>query len=197
MNQGYARVNWKAFRELALPERKTSWTWSKPRGERSTVKFIPNPSSKVRYARVKLNGRKVFRVPKVKVVLVATDRDTAKTGEPKSCTVNGLAIAAQTPWVIASNALRRAGRSPGKPFNVASAISAGKVKGFKFTKVTRGKTSLGKFLENHPIGRFYVLSTTHAFAVVHGKVLDWSKTMGANRIVEAAYKVKPDNREGE
>lgn len=163
------------------------------------MRFIPNPATTEKLVRVKL-GRgkaKLFRAPKVNVDVTYTNKDTAYTMDKNSCTVNALAIAAQVPWVVASNALKQAGRRPDRGFVDETAIKAGKIKGFKFTRVIRKPISLAKFLVKHPLGRFYVGSPRHAFAIVNGKVYDRLAKLGASRRIVTAYTVKLDNREGE
>lgn len=144
------------------------------------VKFIPNPRTTVK-----------------KLEVVKMDKNTAKAKDNKACTVNALAIAARIPWFVASNALRQAGRTPGKGFAIQLAIHMKKIKGFKFTRVNRGKVQIGKFLTAHPIGRYLVTTSKHCMAIEYGKILDWGTKVTPRMWLEDVWTVKIDNREGE
>jgi hypothetical protein len=132
--------------------------------------------------------------------VVRNDRNTAKASDKGACTVNAFAIAAQVPFFMAQAALRGAGRRESRGFSLQPGVNknfTGKVAGFKLTRVTRGCQRLAWFLQNHPVGRFYVEGRRHAFAVVNGVVVnDASRTRpSSTSVVEAAYKISADNRE--
>lgn len=177
--QSYARVNWKGLQTNPVKRSKDNhWTWQKPR-TRSKVVFTPNPRTSV----------------KPQVVIV--NKNTAKSPAARNgCTVNALAVAGQVPFFQAEIALRNAGRKDGKGFSIDRAVAKGSIKGFRFVRVTRGRQTLGQFLQKHPVGRFIAWTRDHAFAVVHGKVADWNYGLESQRsIVQAAYIVKADTRD--
>jgi hypothetical protein len=160
------------------PSANSSWTWQKPR-TRSRVKFIPNPSTTA------------------KVVRVASKGDTTHTGDRRSCTVHALSNVAEVPFFVAQAALRQAGRKANKGFYMDIAAGKNLIRGFRFHKVNRKPVTLGKFLAKHPVGRFLVMTPSHAFAVIHGKVVDNLNTVGANRKLTHAFTVKWDAAEDE
>lgn len=163
------------------PSANSSWTWQKPRS-RSKVKFIPNPTTTA------------------KIVRVASKGDTTHTGDRRACTVHALSNVAEVPFFVAQTALRKAGRKTNQGFHMDVACSKNLIHGFRFNQV-RGfrfkPVTLGAFIAKHPVGRFLVMTTTHAFAVIHGKVVDNLNTVGANRRLTHAFTVKWDAAEGE
>lgn len=197
----FARINWKSLGNVKA-SKPSHWTWNNAAKRSSGVKFIPNPCTTAKIVRVKLSkGRKakLFRAPVVSTRIVKKNLNTTEIADSASCTVHAFANAAQVPFFAAYLALQQAGRKPCRGFSLQHKGKygyVGNVAGYKVNKVTRGKTTLSEFLAKHPIGRFYVEGVTHAFAVIHGKVVDTLRgSMARSRKIEAAFTVTENNRE--
>lgn len=195
----FARINWKSLGNICKVK-PSHWTWNAESKKSSGVRFIPNPSTTNKIVRVKLTrGRKakMFRSAKVKPVVVYAPRNSTKISETRDCTVHAFANAAQVPYFAARLALERAGRCTGRGFSLNKGFRSfsGKVAGYRLTSILRNKVTLNEFLAKHPIGRFYVESASHAFAVIHGKVVDNLPRASGNRRIDTALTISVDNKE--
>ena len=190
-----ARVNWKSLGNV-IPAKRSHWTWNPASKKSSGVKFIPNPcTSKAKsLVRVKLSaGRKakLFRATVVKPNVVHANRNTTKIKDTGACTVHAFANVTGVPFFAARNTLKLAGRADNRGFNIAGK----KVAGWTLKSVLRGSQTLREFLAKHPIGKFYVQTNAHAFAVIHGKIVDNLRTAGLNRKLVNAWTITANNRE--
>jgi hypothetical protein len=203
MKTNLARVNWKSLGNIK-PAKRSHWTWNNDQKVSSGVRFIANPATTKAKSlvRVKLSkGRKakLFRAPVVKPVVVRSKGNTTHITDRGNCTVHAFSNAAQVPYFVADRVLQGAGRVRGRGFNIAGR----KVAGYKLANALRGNASirqygyvgLNEFLASHPIGRFYVQTNNHAFAVVHGKVVDNLPVAGGNRRLVNAWTITVNNRE--
>ena len=195
MEAKLARVNWKSLGNV-LPSKPSHWTWNAGAKKSSGVKFIPNPcTTKAKsLVRVKLSaGRKakLFRAPVVKADTLTVNRNTTAINDTGACTVHAFSNVTGIPFFAARQTLKAAGRRDNKGFD----IDGKKVAGWKLGRVLRVPTTLREFLAKHPIGKFYVQTRTHAFAVIHGRVVDNLSNAGLNRKLVDAWTITANNRE--
>jgi hypothetical protein len=110
--------------------------------------------------------------------------------ERLDCTVRALAIATGMTYAQAHSLCERRGRRYGCRFHTDKLVGTGVFDG---APVKRHGTVMS-FLKKFPVGRFYVSTRRHAFAVIDGRIWDTyfdpEKSIGKCR-VEAAWRVKP------
>ena len=109
--------------------------------------------------------------------------------DTNACTVNALANTSNMPYAVAHEIAEAAGRKRGKGFWPSVLLFHAKKYGVKSKKVLRSSLTLQKFIKKFPVGKFYVASSRHAFAVVDGVVLDW-KDNGAKVRLKEGYKIE-------
>jgi hypothetical protein len=137
---------------------------------------------------------------------------TSKIQDDNSCTV--LALKSVTGWseIKCHTILEKAGRVPNKGFDIVGYLSKckGKIEDVKLKMVYRKKSwsdadydsdkdyqnantkiTLKQFATKNPIGVYYVVTNTHALAIINGTIVDnlSGKSGGEGRGVKIAYKV--------
>jgi hypothetical protein len=109
--------------------------------------------------------------------------------ERLDCTVRALAIATGMTYAQAHALCERRGRRCGRRFHCEKLAGTGVFDG---APVKRHGTVMS-FLKKFPVGRFYVTTSSHSFAVIDGRIWDMyfdpEKSLGKCR-VEAAWRVK-------
>lgn len=102
-----------------------------------------------------------------------TENSKAARGDRASCTINALSVTAEIPFEIAQQIGAKAGRRRGSGFQPRKLLSVAKRYGVVSKKLRFKRMTLQKFIKQHPVGKFYVATRVHAFAVIDGVVNDW------------------------
>lgn len=120
------------------------------------------------------------------------DWDEVKKNKDKNaCTVIALAKVMDSDYPTCYKFMASQGRKHGRGMyddDVDKAFLS-----MKNTKVVKGPYSLtnritvSKFIEKHPVGRFFVCSRGHAFAIIDGIVHDYKR--GDRRQIKLAWRV--------
>jgi hypothetical protein len=105
------------------------------------------------------------------------------------CTVRALATVAEITYALAEEIAADGGRRRGRKVKSENVIAAAKARGVRFRKIRFSARTLGKFIRQHPVGRFYVRKRGHAFAVIDGTVHD-SKESSLGCIVIDAWQLE-------
>ena len=87
------------------------------------------------------------------------------------CTVRAFAQVTGVSLEWANGIAAAAGRRKGRGFYSWKLIDYAKTVGYKFRKLRMKPRTLARFLREHPAGRYYLVRSRHAFAVVDGNVL--------------------------
>lgn len=128
-------------------------------------------------------------------------KDSNKYGERNDCTVKALALTCQIPYEQSHEVFRKLGRRKGRGFRTMLAFPSFRKLGFQFEKITNqygGDTPLqpgtayrytpktiGKLCKK---GRYLAFCRGHVFAVIDGKVMDW--TEGRKHKIIKLFKVE-------
>lgn len=135
-------------------------------------------------------------------IYTRTSSDLARN-ERRDCGVRALMVVAQSTYAEAHLALEIAGRKPqfGTYTHMAEAAVGLVLPGARFEEIhvyalcsspgraTMGAPTLAQFIKRHPVGRFYLCTTSHAFALVDGVVHDWVSTTSARSRVREAHRL--------
>jgi hypothetical protein len=108
-----------------------------------------------------------------------TKANAGISGDRGSCTINGLANATGLAFDICQQIGMAAGRRKGRGYWPSKIIVAAKRYGIKTKKLRFRRITLQKFIKNYPVGKFYVSTNYHAYAVVDGIVKDWMGEEGS------------------
>ena len=106
---------------------------------------------------------------------------SAELGEHNDCSVRAVTLACSVPYETARAALRVAGRQPRQGALDHHIKKAVRALGHTTGKYIRPKQANGSkytpktITKAYPQGRYLVYTRDHVFALVNGKVLDWTE----------------------
>ena len=109
--------------------------------------------------------------------------------DANACSVNALANTTGMPYSVAHEIASAAGRPKGNGWYPCLILGHAKTYGIRHKRIAQKSLTLRRFVETYPRGKYYVVSTDHAFAVVDGVVLDWKRNGPQTRLLEV-YKIQ-------
>lgn len=114
------------------------------------------------------------------------DKYSAFNGDNNDCCIRALSIAANKPYAECSELFEAAGRKKNRRTSFYVSNKVYNALGLQYL-VTDERKTLTQFIKKHPTGRFVIIRSGHAFAVVDGVVHDWNggKTGPRSRVVQA------------
>jgi len=131
-----------------------------------------------------------FNFLKIKMQLKtnATDGGRSRSGiqEKGDCTIRALAISAGIPYEYAHKIGREAGRKNKKGFNPEKLLKYAKREyGITYKKKRYKSVTIQRFIRENPVGRYYVATNVHAFAIINGTIYDTGLNRPLQRLEEA------------
>jgi len=114
-----------------------------------------------------------------------TENLAASKGDRRCCTINALSVSAGIPFDIAQQIGFKAGRKLNRGFHGKKLLPVAKRYGVTYRKLRFNRMTLQKFIRTYPTGKYYVETTSHAFAVIDGVVNDWRENKAGCILVEA------------
>jgi len=109
---------------------------------------------------------------------ILTDGGRSKEGfktEHNDCTVRAAVVRFCTSYKLAHDWIEKAGRKAGGSLTSYKVLDFLKSKGLA---VFHTRCTVGRFLKEHPRGRWYVIIGGHAFGVNQGKIVDEFNAVG-------------------
>jgi hypothetical protein len=125
---------------------------------------------------------------------------TTETNDDNNCTVMALKSVTGWPEIKCQTILEKAGRVPNKGFDIIGHLSKckGKIEDVKFTEIAdcryykyNNTTTLKNFATHRKKGAYYIVTNTHALAIIDGIIVDnlSGREASDRREVKHAYKV--------
>lgn len=119
---------------------------------------------------------------------ITTDGGLSSLGikEKNDCTIRALAVSACIPYELAHKIGKEAGRQNGRGFFPDVLLKRAKNHyGIKYKKKRYKSVTIQRFVRENPVGRYYVATNNHAFAIINGAIYDNGLNRPLQRIEEA------------
>lgn len=114
-----------------------------------------------------------------------TENLKAAESDRRCCTINALSVSAGIPFETAQQIGAKAGRKRNRGFFGKKLLPVAKRYGVTYRKLRFKRMTLQRFIRTYPTGKYYVETTSHAFAVIDGVVNDWRENKAGCVLVEA------------
>lgn len=118
---------------------------------------------------------------------ICSDAGREKSGikDQNDCTIRALAASAGIPYAYAHKIGREAGRKNKKGFHPEILLKyAKKEYGITYKKKRYKSVTIQRFIKENPLGRYYVATNTHAFAIINGTIHDTGLNRPLQRLEE-------------
>ena len=124
---------------------------------------------------------------KMQLKTTTTDGGRGRSGIPeqRDCTIRALAVSAGIPYEYAHKIGREAGRKDKKGFHPEKLLKyAKKEYGITYKKKRYKSVTIQRFIKENPVGRYYVATNIHAFAIINGTIYDTGLNRPLQRLEE-------------
>lgn len=130
------------------------------------------------------------------IKLTATDGGKAEAGfgrETRDCAVRAIALATNTPYAEAHAALKAQGRRDRRGAKMVWIAEALKEVATEVEDLTSGVIfgTLAQTIQKYPEGRYVVITTGHAQALINGTIHDTMQISGPRSRVKRVFRVVP------
>jgi len=111
-------------------------------------------------------------------------------GDRNDCAVRALTLAGQISYDVAHATFARFGRVANRGSSLSTCWKSYETVAGKW-HMTHGadRITLNQFIQDHPVGRFILHKSGHAFALINGVVHDWAYGTSKNTLLWLAYEV--------